>query len=208
MSNCSGSCSTCEDGNCSSRLPPGMLAQYDLEQDVSDDILVFIESDSDGNVHPSVIGFLGKARQISSGRVFGVMFAGAEGRQQYDMLFSYGIDTLYHMRNPSVKDFQPLTFAEAIADLSKRITPASILISATPYGRELAPLIAAKLDTGLTADCTRLEAEGRKLIMSRPALGGNIEATIETDRFPQMATVRPGTFPDPEPEVGRKRGEG
>ena len=94
MSNCSGSCSTCEDGNCSSRLPPGMLAQYDLEQDVSDDILVFIESDSDGNVHPSVIGLLGKARQISSGRVFGVMFAGAVGRTQYDMLFSYGIDTL------------------------------------------------------------------------------------------------------------------
>lgn len=204
MSNCSGSCSSCEDGNCSSRLPPGMLTQYDLEQDVSDDILVYIESDSEGNVHPSVIGLLGKAREISSGRVFGVIFAGADAREQYDMLFSYGIDTLYHMRNTSVKDFQPLTFAEAIAELSKRITPASILISATPCGRELAPLIAAKLDTGLTADCTRLEAEGRKLIMSRPALGGNIEATIETDRFPQMATVRPGTFADPEPEKGRK----
>ncbi len=204
MSNCSGSCSSCEDGNCSNRLPPGMLSRYDLEQDVSDDILVYIESDCKGNIHPSVFGLLGKAREISSGRVFGVMFAGAEGREKYDTLFSYGVDTLYHMRNPAVKDFQPVTFAMAIADLSQRITPASILFSATPCGRELAPLVAAEMDTGLTADCTRISAEGRKLIMVRPALGGNIEATIGTDRFPQMATVRPGTFPDPVPEEGRK----
>ena len=204
MSDCNGNCSSCSDGNCSNRLPPGMLALYDLDTDVSDDVLVFIESDNDGNVHPSVPGLLGKAREITSGRVFGVMFAGASGRDQYGRLFSFGIDTLFHMRNPAVKDFQPLTFASAIAELSERITPASILISATPHGRELAPLIAAKLDVGLTADCTGLSSEGRKLVMVRPALGGNIEATIETDRFPQMATVRPGTFPDPVPEEGRK----
>ena len=204
MSGCNGSCSTCEDGNCSSRLPPGMLTQYDIEADTSDDILVFVESDSEGNVHPSVFGLLGKAREISSGRLFGVMFAGASGRDNYSRLFSYGIDTLYHMRNSAVKDFQPIAFATAIADLIKRIDPASVLFSATPAGRELAPLVAAMLDAGLTADCTRLSSEGRKLIMVRPALGGNIEATIETTGFPQMATVRPGTFPDPEPEEGRK----
>ena len=204
MSDCSGSCSSCEDGNCSNRLPPGMLSRYDLEQDVSDDILVYIESDCKGDVHPSVFSLLGKAREISSGRVFGVMFAGADGRDSYDLLFSYGIDTLYHMRNPAVMDFQPISFAMAIADLSQRIMPASILFSATPCGRELAPLVAAEMDAGLTADCTKISAEGRKLIMVRPALGGNIEATIGTDRFPQMATVRPGTFPDPVPEKGRK----
>ena len=204
MSECSGSCSTCSDGQCSSRLPPGILTAYDLEQDTSEDILVYIESDMDGNMHPSVKGLLGKAREISSGRVFGVMFAGPNGRDRYSEIFSYGVDTLYHMRNPAVKDHQPITFASAVAELTARITPAAILVSATPCGRELAPLIAAKLNAGLTADCTKLDAEGRKLIMVRPALGGNIEATIETETFPQMATVRPGTFPDPVPEEGRK----
>lgn len=181
-----------------------MLAAYDIDQDTSEDMLVFIETDSDGHVHPSIPALLGKAREISSGRVFGIMFAGSDGRGLYDTLFSYGVDTLYHMRNPSVRTFQPLTFAKAFAELSERINPASILFSATPQGRELAPLVAAMLDTGLTADCTRLEVEGRKLIMIRPALGGNIEATIVSDTFPQMATVRPGTFPEPVPETGRK----
>ncbi len=204
MSDCNGNCSSCSDGNCSNRLPPGMLRAYDLEQETADDILVYIETDMTGRMHPSMRGLIGKARELSDGRLFGVMFAGADGRDSYGELFSLGIDTLYHMRNPSVRTFQPITFATAVAELSERINPAAILVSATPCGREMAPLISAKLGAGLTADCTRLESEGRKLIMVRPALGGNIEATIETDTFPQMATVRPGTFPDPVPEEGRK----
>lgn len=212
MSGCSGgSCSSCSDGgscsdgSCSGgRLPPGILSAYDLDQDTCEDMLVFIETDAEGKIHSSVPSLLGRARQVSSGRLIGIMFAGAEGRSSYDTLFSYGVDTLYHMRNPSVKSFQPYTFAKATAELCQRINPASILFSATSKGRELAPLVAAMLDTGLTADCTKLESDGRKLIMIRPALGGNIEATITSDTFPHMATVRPGTFPEPEPMEGRK----
>ena len=218
--NCSGSCSSgscssgscsggsCSGGSCSSgsydnTLPPGMLAAYNLDQATADGILVYIETDGK-TIHPAVKGILGKAREISSGRVFGIMFAGVGGKMLYDEIFSYGVDTLYHMRNSAVKEFQPPTFADAMADVSHRVGPASILFAATPQGRELAPLVAARLGAGLTADCTGLEADGRKLIMTRPALGGNILATIECDTFPQMATVRPGTFPDPIPEVGRK----
>ena len=218
--NCSGSCSSgsCSSGSCSSgscsggscssgnydnTLPPGMLAAYNLDQATADGILVYIETDGK-SLHPAVKGILGKARELSSGRVFGIMFAGVGGKLLYDEIFSYGVDTLYHMRNSSIKEFQPISYAEAMADVSHRIGPASILFAATPEGRELAPLVAARLGAGLTADCTQLEADGRTLIMTRPALGGNILATIRCDTFPQMATVRPGTFPDPIPEEGRK----
>lgn len=218
--NCSGSCSSgscsggscssgsCSGGSCSSgnyddTLPPGMLAAYNLDQATADGILVYIETDG-RTVHPAVKGVLGKAREISSGRVFAIMFAGIGGKALYDEIFSYGVDTLYHMRNSSVKEFQPITYADSMADVSHRIGPASILFAATPQGRELAPLVAARLGAGLTADCTGLESDGRTLIMTRPALGGNILATIRCDTFPQMATVRPGTFPDPTPEAGRK----
>ena len=201
----SGSCSggSCSSGDCDSTLPPAMLAAYDLEQDTADGVLVYIENDG-RSIHPSMKGLLGKAREISSGRVFGILFAGVSGKSLYDELFSCGVDTIYHMRNSSVKEFQPVTYAEAMADVCHRVGPASILFSATPQGRELAPLVAAKLGAGLTADCTGLESDGRKLIMTRPALGGNILATIACDTFPQMATVRPGTFPDPIPEEGRR----
>ena len=204
MSSCNGSCSTCEDGSCSNRLPPGMLTAYDIDQETADDVLVYIETvGQPPRIHRAVRGVLGKAREISSGRVFGVMFGSAEYRELYDELFSLGVDTLYHMRNRDVTDFQPITYADAIADLMVRIDPATVLFTATPQGRELAPLVAAKAEAGLTADCTVLEPIGRVLRMTRPALGGNINATI-VSHFPQMATVRPGVFPEPVPEEGRK----
>lgn len=181
-----------------------MLSAYNLDQDTAEDMLVFIETDGHGNLHPSIPGLLGIARRLSSGRLFGFMFEGRDGRNLYNELYELGIDTLYHMRNPDVNGFQPMGFAEAASKVAERINPASILFSATPKGRELAPLMAARLNAGLTADCTSLTSDGRLLTMIRPALGGNIEASIASDTFPQMATIRPGTFPDPEPIAGRK----
>lgn len=207
MSDCNGSCSTCSNGECKDRLPPGMLTAYDLEQDVAEGIMVFAEVyEHDGvwMLHPAVPGLIGKAAELSSGRVFAVMFGPSDLKPLSEQLFSMGVDTLYHMRCPSVKGFAPNAYADALAELCDRIRPASFLIPATPQGRELAPLTAARLGVGLTADCTILESDGRRLLMTRPALGGNILATIESSKFPQMATVRPGTFPSPSLEEGRK----
>lgn len=181
-----------------------MLSAYSLDQDTAEDIIVYIETDGNGTVHPSIPGLLGLARKLSSGRLFGFMFEGRGGRDLYDGLYELGVDTVYHMRNPGVKGFQPMAFADAASALAERINPASILFSATSRGRELAPLIAAKLGAGLTADCTSITSDGRRLTMIRPALGGNIEASIVSDSFPQMATVRPEMHPDPEPVKGRK----
>jgi len=87
-------------------------------------------------------------------------------------------------------------FAKAFLKLIKDIKPEIILGAATSWGRTLLPYIAAKLHTGLTADCTSLDIDPRdgKLIQIRPAIGGNIMATIKTRTLPQMASVRPNLF--------------
>lgn len=208
MSGCSGSCS---DGSCSSddkdRLPPGMLVQYDLNLESGLGTLIWAETVKTRNgieIDPAVLEILGKARELSDDRIFAMITGDVSIRPLYDVLFSYGVDSLYHIRNKDMETYHPEAYAEALADLSKRVDPAMILIAGTSRGREVAPLTAAKLGTGLTADCTELSMDGRKLVMTRPAFGGNILATIVCRKTPQMATVRPGTFKIKEPSVGRK----
>jgi len=206
MSDCNGSCSN---ESCSNpdKLPPGILAQYDLNQETALGTLIWAETISDKNgihLHKSVPEIIGKAKELSDDRLFAIIFGNVNIKPLYDELFSYGIDSLYHIRNKDLETYHPEAYAEAITDLIDRIRPATILISGTSRGREVAPLMAAMLQTGLTADCTALTSNGRQLIMTRPAFGGNILATISCNKFPQMATIRPGTFKTPKPEIGRK----
>ncbi len=78
----------------------------------------------------------------------------------------------------------------------RQYKPEIMLIGATAIGRDLAPRVSARVETGLTADCTKLEiGENENLWMTRPAFGGNIMATIIcTEHRPQMSTVRPGVM--------------
>lgn len=96
--------------------------------------------------------------------------------------------------------------ASIAADIIRERKPEILLIGATVFGRALAPRIAAKLNTGLTADCTELEIDRQTgmLIQTRPAFGGNLMASILCPyRRPQMATVRPKIFPVPAPDPSR-----
>ena len=208
MSGCEGgSCSTCS--TCGSddpdRLPPGMLRVYDLNQSTSDGILVWVEtvgSGEDLRIADVSAELIGAARRLTDGRVFAVVFGGQEVKSLYPMLFGYGVDSLYHVRERDLETYMPEDYAACIVSLIERIEPAAVLMGATPRGRELAPRIASTLGTGLTADCTGISADGRRIVMTRPAFGGNLMADIECTRFPQMATVRPGTFPMPEGREG------
>lgn len=203
----SGACSSgnCSSGTCSDAdaLPPGMLEAYDVNQDASTGILVWAEA-RDGALDPSVPGLLSAARRLSDGRVYAALAGGPGLRGLYGTLFSYGADTVYHIRGAAFGAYRPEACAEAVADLAERIRPASILFPATPAGREVAPLTAGMLGAGLTTDCTGLAADGRRLLMTRPAFGGDVLATVECRTFPQMATVRPGAFEAAEPDPGRK----
>ncbi|SHE92577.1 electron transfer flavoprotein alpha subunit apoprotein [Marinitoga hydrogenitolerans DSM 16785] len=108
----------------------------------------------------------------------------------------YGAKKIIHLFNNNIEHYDTLIYTNALAEIITEKKPHIILFGATHIGRDLAPRLAAKLNTGLTADCTHLDLDENGLLMqTRPAFGGNIMATIYCpEHIPQMATVRPGVF--------------
>ena len=146
-----------------------------------------------------------------------------------DELYEYGADKVYLLEHPLLTRYTTDGYAKAITDAINEYKPEIVLFGATHIGRDLAPRIAARLNTGLTADCTRLDInvskymdyleenttaslngldradESKGLKQTRPAFGGNLMATIVTPNTrPQMATVRPGVMAKRERKAGAK----
>ncbi|MEJ2701772.1 MAG: electron transfer flavoprotein subunit alpha/FixB family protein [Sedimentisphaerales bacterium] len=129
-----------------------------------------------------------------------------------------GADKVYVAEHPMLRAYQTNSYAKIMCDLIHKHEPQIVLYGATVAGRDLAPRIASATKAGLTADCTDLQIGDHQtvkdkkmhknlLFQIRPAFGGNIVATIiNLDRWPQMATVREGVMPMPEPD-GRRQGE-
>ncbi|MFX1570470.1 MAG: FAD-binding protein [Promethearchaeota archaeon] len=105
----------------------------------------------------------------------------------------YGADEIHYFNDNNLETFNCEIYSKIISNFVKKVKPSIFLIGATSIGRELGPRIAAKLKTGLTADCTGLEINKEGLLLqTRPAFGGNIMASIICPfSRPQMATVRP-----------------
>jgi len=114
----------------------------------------------------------------------------------FQSLYENGADKIYHIKSGKMTDYMGI--AEGITELCKLKDPEIFLIGATVLGRSIAPLIASKLNTGLTADCTKLEIttfkDEKKLASTRPTFGGQLMATILCKNKPQMATVRPSVL--------------
>ena len=175
---------------------------------------VVAEREGDG-VRSVSLELIGKARNLadSLGEKVGVVLSCAEPGDRPAQLFAAGADVVYLIEHPLLAEFDPLAHKKAIAALVADRKPQVVLFGASPLGRELAPRVAYACMSGLTADCTRLEigdyAKGSTnltaiLKQTRPALGGNVMATIMTKDSPcQMATVRPGVFKVPEPDLTR-----
>jgi electron transfer flavoprotein alpha subunit len=120
-----------------------------------------------------------------------------------DKLAKYGAERVILVDDPALETYMTEPYAYALSEVVKKYKPEIVLYGATAIGRDLAPRVSARIHTGLTADCTGLdiEAETKNLLMTRPAFGGNIMATIVCADFrPQMATVRPGVMPRREKE--------
>lgn len=122
-------------------------------------------------------------------------------------LVAAGADRVLYVDNPELKIYRTEPYTQAMSYVVEEYKPEILLIGATGIGRDLGPRVAARVHTGLTADCTSLEIdpESKELRMTRPAFGGNLMATILcSDHRPQMATVRPGVMvrevADPERE--------
>lgn len=124
-------------------------------------------------------------------------------------LLPYGVSSVQVYDHPRLCPFQPLPHTDVLQDAIERLRPAAVLMAASEKGRSLAPRLAVRLRTGLTADCTSLQmTRSGVLKQTRPAFGGDIMATIATETRPQMATVRPGVMePAGAGGQGRRQGE-
>jgi len=134
--------------------------------------------------------------------------AGSVGNWRcYEQVVPYGVDQVLFCLGNRLAEPSCEAFAALLCDLARERRPEIVLFGATNFGRELAPTVAARLGTGLTADCTVLsiDEESGLLHQTRPAFGGNLMATIMCPNHrPQMATVRGGVFAMPEPAFVRE----
>ncbi|MCR5756355.1 MAG: electron transfer flavoprotein subunit alpha/FixB family protein [Selenomonas sp.] len=156
-------------------------------------IAVYIDH-VDGRIHPVSFELLGKARELADKihqQVF-ALFMGSDISIAAKELRHYGVDKVFVCDKKSLGEFNIESYAKVFEQFINQVKPAAILVGATPVGRQLAPRVAARFHTGLTADCTVLDIhENSDLVQIRPAFGGNIMAEILTPNTrPQMATVR------------------
>ena len=148
---------------------------------------------------------LGKAQDLAKdlGCDVSAVLLGSKVEDLCDKLAKNGADRVILVDDPALETYMTEPYAYTLSEVVKKYKPEIVLYGATAIGRDLAPRVSARIHTGLTADCTGLdiEAETKNLLMTRPAFGGNIMATIVCAEFrPQMATVRPGVMPRREKE--------
>ena len=145
-----------------------------------------------------------KLADVRGSALCAIVLANSMSAEEIDRLIQHGADKIYLIQNPAFAHFLVEPQAHTMQYLVKEYQPEVILAGATTTGRTVMPYLSMLLHTGLTADCTGLEieAETGNLLQIRPAIGGNIMATIKTPNTrPQMSTVRPKSIlaltPDP-----------
>jgi electron transfer flavoprotein alpha subunit len=161
-------------------------------------VWVFAEQ-RDGQLQKVSLELLGKGKDLAEklGVELTALLLGSDIDNIAKELVAYGADKVIYADSPLLKHFTTDGYTKVICDLANEFKPEAILVGATFIGRDLGPRVSARLVTGLTADCTSLDIdpENRNLLMTRPAFGGNLMATIVCgDHRPQMSTVRPGVF--------------
>jgi electron transfer flavoprotein alpha subunit len=150
----------------------------------------------DGQIHPVSHELLAWGRGLADKLSvdLSIVIIGSTIEDKVGDLIARGADKVYLIDHPALEHFRVDPFAAVLTALVQEYQPEILIASATTMGRTIMPILAVKLDAGLTADCTELDInlEERLLIQTRPAVGGNIMATIKTPVLrPQMSTVRP-----------------
>lgn len=174
----------------------------------------------DGEISPIAYELLGKAKDLAADldtQVTAVLL-GSNVKGLADSLAEYGADRVIVVDDPVLETYRTEPYAQALTAVINEYKPEIMLVGATAIGRDLGPRVSARVGTGLTADCTKLEIgdfplnplpnkeqKHNQLLMTRPAFGGNTIATIACpDNRPQMATVRPGVMQKIAPVTGAK----
>jgi len=201
-------CTQC--GACASACKFGAIvleAAFRRDVDVSEYRGVWVVAEHlHGELRRGTFELLGEGRRLADklGVELGAALLGDGIGGLTAPLIAHGADRVFIAQDPVLAHFRTGPHTDVLAGMINRYKPEIVLISATPQGRDLAPRVAARLSTGLTADCTGLDIDQaeRLLVQTRPAFGGNLMATIVCRHArPQMATVRPGVMkplaPDP-----------
>lgn len=194
-------CTNC--GTCIDVCPTDAILQEGTEKVVRDlsmykGVWVFAEQ-REGKIMPVVFELLGEGKKLANeiGTELCAILCGNNVVELTDELFAYGADKVYLADAPELEKYTTDGYSKVINEAIGLYKPEIVLYGATHIGRDLAPCLAVKVNTGLTADCTKLEIDpdDKKIRQTRPAFGGNLMATIVCPGSrPQMSTVRPGVM--------------
>ncbi|QAT39903.1 electron transfer flavoprotein subunit alpha [Clostridium sp. JN-9] len=184
---------------CVRKGPAGVMqfveeeAEPQIDKSLWKGVSVYVDH-VEGNIHPVTYELIGKARELAAkiNHPIYAVFVGYNIKHKAEELLHYGVDEVFVYDYAELKDFRIEPYAAAVEDFINKVKPSTLLVGATTVGRSLAPRIAARFRTGLTADCTVLDMkENTDLVQIRPAFGGNIMAQIlNPNHRPQLATVR------------------
>ena len=174
---------------------------------MSRDVYVFAEQ-RDGELQKVGIELVGKARELADdlGQQVAAVLLGSGVKDKAQELIACGADKVVVVDDVMLEEYVTEPYTKALTAVINAKDPEIVLYGASSIGRDLAPRVSARIHTGLTADCTALEIdeETKLLMMTRPAFGGNVMATIVCEDFrPQMATVRPGVMKALESDASR-----
>lgn len=163
------------------------------------DLWVYVETNRDGSAKPVGLELLNPGRRLAElqgGQAVAVVIgSGVDAAVQSAV--EYGAQKVIVVDAPVYEQYTTDAYVNTLCALLKKYEPITMFIGATGNGRDMAPRVSCRLNTGLTADCTGLDIdpEDGKMAWTRPAFGGNLMATIKCpDHYPQIGTVRPGVF--------------
>lgn len=204
-------CTSC--GACISTCPFDAIENDDVNTEHKDlsqykGVWIFAEQ-RDGELMPVVIELLGEGKKLANeiGTELSAVLVGNNVEDLATTLTQYGADKVYLIQDEKLEKFTTDGYTKVIAEAIDTFKPEIMLMGATHIGRDLGPRVAARVDTGLTADCTSLEIdpEDKKVRQTRPAFGGNLMATIVCPNHrPQMSTVRLGVMEKAKLDISNK----
>ena len=194
-------CTEC--GTCVEKCPFHAIEKTAAEKEKADisayhGVWVFAEQRG-GKLMPVVIELLGEGRKLAEqiGTELCAVLLGENVADLARECIGYGADKVYVADAPELKDYTTDAYTKVIYEAIQQYKPEIVLCGATHIGRDLGPCLSVKCETGLTADCTKLEIDpvDHKIMQTRPAFEGNLMATIVCpEHRPQMSTVRPGVM--------------
>ena len=205
-------CTSC--GVCVDKCPFKAIEKIEEDKKETIDITeysgiwVFAEQ-RNKKIMPVVIELMGEGKKLAAeiGCELSAVVCGSDIGSLADELFEYGADKVYVADSPELDKYTTDGYTKVIFEAIGKYKPEIVLLGATHIGRDLGPCLAVKANTGLTADCTKLEIDpgDKKIKQTRPAFGGNLMATIVCPNHrPQMSTVRPGVMDKAAKVPGRK----